>query len=393
MPDPDSPPPEPTGGWTNEYRIPRGPATPSLGDRLRNRIRSEGPLAFPEFMAAALYDPEEGYYAKGSRQVGRAGDFFTSVSVGPLFGELLARRFAREWRGWGSPARWRIIEFGSHDGKLAADVLAGLLKINPAAYAAVEYVIPEPLPMLQQAQRETLGKFGDRVVHVSDLLGVAEDPLPGIAFGNEVLDALPFHVVEWRDGHWRDCRVALDDDGIFQWQLGESIADPSVAAALTEIGTVFPDGYRTEVRVNFHDFMEPALRCLSKGLLLWIDYGFERTDYYHPQRTQGTLRTFSNHRAGEDPLANPGEIDITAHVDFTAVAEAAVALGCKPKPLRDQGGWLTELAREWLLELEGNPQPSLLRQFQTLIHPSQLGRSFQVMELEVRRMDAHIHPD
>ncbi len=371
----------------------RGPATPSLAERLRNRIRSEGPLPFPEFMAAALYDPADGYYAKGSRQVGRAGDFFTSVSVGPLFGELLARRFAREWRGWGSPARWRIIEFGSHDGKLAADVLAGLLKIDPAAYAALGYVIPEPLPMLQQAQRETLGKFGERVVHAVDLLGLAEDPLPGIAFGNEVLDALPFHVVEWRDGRWCDCRVALDDDVNFQWQLGESIADPSVAADLTEIGAAFPDGYRTEVRVNFQHFMEPALRCLSQGLLLWIDYGFGRSDYYHPQRTQGTLRTFSNHRAGDDPLANPGEIDITAHVDFTAVAEAGVALGCQPAPIRDQGGWLTDLARDWLLELEGNPQPSLLRQFQTLTHPGHLGLKFQVMEIEVRKMDAYVHPD
>ena len=115
--------------------------------------------------------------------------------------------------------------------------------------------------------------------------------------------------------------------------------------------------------------------------MLWTDYGFARPEYYHPGRTSGTLRTFSKHRAGEDPLSAPGETDITAHVDFTAIALAASDLGGRPTVFRDQGSWLTQTARDWLLEWEDNPQASSLRQFQTLTHPAHLGGHFHVLEI------------
>lgn len=332
-------------------------------------------------MAAALYEPELGYYARGTRQVGRGGDFFTSVSVGPLFGNLLARRFLREWRELGSPGKWRIIECGAHDGTLAADVLGAVKQLDAAAFAALEYVICEPLARLQAAQRETLGKFGAMVVFAKGPDSLVENPLPGVVFGNELLDALPFHVVEWRCGGWCECLVGLDSMENFTWQTNDAITDPLLLEALAPLGGNFPEGYRTEVRTNFRSFLEPLTRCLSSGLLLWPDYGFARPEYYLPERHQGTLRTFSNHSAGEDPLLTPGEIDITAHVDFTAVAEAARALGCHIRAFRNQGTWLTETGREWLLSLEGAPPTDLLRQFQTLTHPSHLGGSFHLIEL------------
>lgn len=331
-------------------------------------------------MATALYEPELGYYARGTRQVGRGGDFFTSVSVGPLFGELLARRFLRHWRESGGPDRWRIIECGAHDGTLASDVLTALSKLDPPAFKGLEYAIPEPLARLQDAQRETLRRFGKQVLFLEQPCPLATDPLPGIAFGNELLDALPCHVIEWRDGRWAECRVTMADDGGLVWSSAE-IVDPLVRAALAALGGGFPQGYRTEIRTGYEAFLAPLVRSLDSPLMLWIDYGFERRDYYHPARAAGTLRTFSNHRAGDDPLAAPGETDISAHVDFTAVAEAAASLGGHASALRNQGAWLTEIAREWLLEQEGNPQTALLRQFQTLIHPAQLGGSFQVLEL------------
>lgn len=116
-------------------------------------------------------------------------------------------------------------------------------------------------------------------------------------------------------------------------------------------------------------------------MLLWLDYGFARPDYYHPARHQGTLRTFSRHRAGDDPLRDPGEIDITAHVDFTAVAEAAIALGCRPRLFRNQGSWLIAAGRDWLLGMEDQPDAGLLRQFHTLTHPAQLGGRFHALEV------------
>jgi SAM-dependent MidA family methyltransferase len=359
---------------------------------LHERIQREGPLRFADFMAAALYDPQLGYYARETRQVGRGGDFFTSVSVGPLFGELLARRFLREWQESGSPENWRIIECGAHDGTLAADILAAITRLAPAALAALEYVIPEPLPLLREAQGKTLAGFEKNTRFLTAADELFSHPLPGIAFGNELLDALPFHVVEMHPGGWRECRVATDPNGGFIWENDQPVTDPHLRDALAALGSAFPNGYRTEVRTNFFDFLAPLTRCLSSGLLLWPDYGFARPEYYDPRRTSGTLRTFSKHRASDDPLKTPGEIDITAHLDFTAVAEAAIALGCHPTAFQNQGSWLTGISRDWLLSLEGNPDPSALRQFQTLTHPAHLGGSFHVLELSWNHPGREIPP-
>jgi len=183
-----------------------------------------------------------------------------------------------------------------------------------------------------------------------------------------------------RSGHWLERLVALDTDGSFAWKTGE-ITDRVLLDALAPLGEDFPDGYRSEVRTSFVSLLDALARSLHHGLMLWADYGFARPDYYHPDRTTGTLRTFANHRAGEDPLENPGLSDITAHVDFTAVAEAALALGGRPVDFRNQGSWLIDTARAWLLELEGHPQPSFARQFQTLTHPDHLGGRFHILEL------------
>jgi SAM-dependent MidA family methyltransferase len=344
-------------------------------------IRRDGPLPFADFMALVLYHPDLGYYAREPRQVGRDGDFFTSVSVGPLFGALLARRFIKEWNELGSPPRWRIVECGAHDGTLAADILRAISRLDAAAFSSVEYVISEPLPRLREAQRETLAGF------LTNTRFVSGERSPGIAFGNELLDALPFHVVERRDNSWQACLVGMNDDG-FHWETG--IVDPEIRKALDKLGNDFPEGYRTEIRTNIGEFLEPLTRCLSTGVLIWFDYGFARPELYHPDRVKGTLRTFSNHRAAEDPLAGIGEIDITAHVDFTAVAEAAMSLGAIPTCFRNQGTWLTEIGREWLLTLEGQPSAEGLRQFQTLTHPAHLGGSFHVLELALNRPEATI---
>jgi SAM-dependent MidA family methyltransferase len=381
MPDSKSSPPLHAATLDKLYRRTGVSATPALGCLLRERITADGPLDFREFMASALYHPELGYYAREPRQVGRDGDFFTSVSVGPLFGELLARRFLHWWQTAGNPENWRLIECGAHDGTLAADILAALHRLKPAAFAALEYAIPEPLPRLQAAQQLNLAPFAGRTRFPASSAELAAQPLPGIAFGNEVLDALPFQLVEWQGAGWNLCQVGRGPDGGFCWASKPAAADPTLAAALAPLGNDFPVGYRSEVRTGYAGFFAPLLESLSSGLLLWLDYGFARPEYYHPARRQGTLRTFSHHRAADNPLLAPGDIDITAHVDFTAAAEAAIALGCRPLLFRNQGAWLTEVARDWLLGMEGNPDPALLRQFKTLTHPAQLGGRFHALEI------------
>jgi len=371
MSDPESTPPRHAGKCQNDYLNEPPAATPSLEAMIHGRIKTEGALSFSDFMALALYEPEQGYYAKEPRQVGRGGDFFTSASVGPLFGELLARRFLAWWQQLEIQGPWRIVECGAHDGTLANDILSTLQRLNETAFNAIEYVIVEPLPRLQQAQRETLEKFSPQVKFVTSVEGLGV--LPGIVFGNELLDALPFDVIEWQENSWHECRVGAEA-GAFVWDVA------SEEISLPGLGSDFPEGYRTELRKGMRSFFEPLARVMGKSLFLWPDYGFARPDYYHPSRTEGTLRTFSKHRAAANPLESVGEIDITAHVDFTAVAEAALRLGADSLKFKNQGAWLTEVGRDWLLSLEGQVQPGLLRQFQTLTHPAHLGGSFHVLE-------------
>lgn len=376
---------------SQEYPIGPPPATPSLEDLLHGKIRARGPLSFPDYLMDHLYHPELGYYPNAVRNIGRSGDFFTSVSVGPLFGELLARRFLRHFREIGGPTRWRLIECGAHDGSLAADVLGALQRLDPAACSGLEYVIPEPLETLRRAQQDRLAGFSDKLRFPASLDELAADPRPGLAFGNELLDALPFHVVEHRDGRWLECRVAIGTGDKLTWKSME-IEDPRLAAALEKIGVDFPNGYRTEVRTCYADFLAPLARALDQGRMIWPDYGFARADYYHPDRRSGTLRTFQDHRAGEDPFVSPGSCDVTAHVDFTAVAEAATTLGGRAVEFTRQGTWLTGIAREWLMDQEGKPDAAALRQFQTLTHPAHLGGSFQVIELSWQALPAPTDP-
>jgi len=334
-------------------------------------------------MARALYHPRDGYYARGPGQVGRDGDFFTSVSVGPLFGGLLARRFLRWWGDAGCPERWRILELGAHDGTLAVDILSMIAVLAPQAYCALDYVICEPLDTLRESQRAMLGKRKHPVAWVRDVSELATDPLPGIAFGNELLDALPFHVATFRDGAWHEIGVAVDlkkPESLAWCELGP--AGGALAAALKRIDVShLPDGYRTEVRTNLAALHADIAKAISHGMVVWIDYGFARPEYYDPARTQGTLRTFSRHVAGENPLVNPGHADITAHVDFTAVAEDAAEVGFALACFQNQGAWLIREARDWLESIDGEPDLPAIRQFQTLTHPAHLGARFHVIEL------------
>jgi SAM-dependent MidA family methyltransferase len=261
------------------------------------------------------------------------------------------------------------VECGANDGSLAADILAAL-----GSSPGLEYTIVEPLPLLAAAQHERLPAA--RILASPDEL--AADPLPSFVLGNEVIDALPFHLIE-SDGcalHLQG--VTLSPDGRFVWiDLGE--APPELVAGIP----LRPAGYRTEVRDCLPTFLAPLAAGMKGGRMLWLDYGFERDDYYHESRTTGTLRTFSRHRAAEDPLESPGEIDITAHVDFTALSAALSQAGGTVLRFEPQGRFLTEVARPWLLELEGRTDEATrkdLRAFQTLTHPGHLGSKFHGIE-------------
>lgn len=360
------------------YPKSKPPATSSLPAIIHRKISENGPITFADYMATALYHPQHGYYARSDRQVGRGGDFYTSVSIGPLFGKILARRFLNWWNENHQPNPWRIIEVGAHDGKLAFDILAELNQLSPQATAALQYAIPEPLPTLRQAQKKNLQPFHN-TFFPETLSELHQHPLPGIAFGNEIIDALPFHLIRMGDHHWTELLVTLNETNHLTFTTTDIPPDSPLAAHLPP--GQFPPNYQTEIRTNLAAFLGDLAKSLATGIMLFADYGFARPEYYDKSRNKGTLRTFSAHTAAEDPLATPGLRDITAHVDFTALTLAAATHGYHATDFRGQGPWLTDLARPILLAAENNPDPSFLRQFQSLTHPAHLGGSFHILEL------------
>ena len=362
------------------YPNPATPATsscPFIREKIDAELAKHGSISFPQFLNLALYDPEHGYYASSSSQVGRDGDFYTSVSVGPLFGQLLARRFIQWWKNHGKPSPWRILEIGAHDGKLAADILQTISILSPVAWQHLEYATVEPLPLLREAQQQRLSPLAAKLYLATDYQTLSENPLPGIAFGNEILDALPFHLIRRSENKWRELFVSEN------WELITQNIDPASAIGkkTTILGDAFPDDYQTEIRTNYPAFLDQISNSISDGMLLFIDYGFASPEYYDTHRTSGTLRTFSKHQAAEDPLADPGKRDITAHVDFTDLTREAETIAWHPTHFSSQGSYLTHLAAEMINDGEMN-DPKTIAQFRTLTHPAHLGASFHVIEFE-----------
>jgi len=232
-------------------------ATHTLREKIIEALALKASISFPEYLELVLYDPELGYYARPGTQVGRHGDFFTSVSVGPLFGQLLAQRFLTWWQENGRPQAWRILEMGAHDGALAADVATELHALSPEAWASMEYAIAEPLPRLRALQKEKRSQLVASFRSVKHLDELASQPLPGIAFGNEILDALPFHLVEFSAAKWHELHVTVQETGQFAFLRQDSLLAP--------LGENFPEGYRTELRTNFPNFLSNVSAAISNG--------------------------------------------------------------------------------------------------------------------------------
>jgi len=339
---------------------------PSLSDRIRQEIETQGPLPFSRFMDLALYDPLEGYYTSGRAAVGREGDFFTSVSIGPVFGAVLAGQFLEMWEALGCPPEFRLVEQGANDGRLSCDILKAL---SETPLARVPLIIIEPASILREKQAATLeGCDVQWVERAEDL-----HPFDGVHFSNELFDALPFDILEARAGAWHELQVHADALG-FSFQPA---AHPIQSIDLPPR----PDGYRTELRRHQRDLIETLCSRLRRGFLLAIDYGMPRAELLAPHRSGGTLACYAQHRRDEAPLESPGQKDITAHVDFTALAQDATACGLALEGYTDQHHFLVGASTGLLKSLNGAaPTPStlkILRSLRTLLHPETMGTQFK----------------
>ena len=248
-----------------------------LAAALCEEIARRGPIPFRDSMARALYDPAHGYYGSGRAKVGRSGDFFTNVSVGPLFGRLLARQFAEIWSRLGEPPEFAIVEQGAHHGDFAADVLTTLREVAPACLAATTYWIVEPLAALRAAQQARLTACPDDSDRVRWVESLSELPrFAGVHFSNELPDAFPVHRVVRRAAGWRERAVNFDGERFVF--VDAPLSDAALAPALARLPEV-PEGYETEVNLAAPAWIAEVADRLERGFLLAIDYGYPRTAY------------------------------------------------------------------------------------------------------------------
>jgi len=348
-----------------------------LAEALRAEIAQRGPISFRDFMARALYDPDYGYYGAGKARVGRGGDFFTNVSVGPLFGRLLGRQFVEMWRRLGEPADFVLVEQGAHRGDCAADILAALREFDAACFAATTLWLVEPLTALRKIQGERLSEFGTEKVHWADTL--ADLPsFRGVHYSNELLDAFPVHRICWRSNRWVERCVGFQE-GHFVF-VDSEVSSEALRAYLAALPPV-PADYETEVNLAVAPWLTEVESRLQAGYVLAIDYGYAREEYYRPERTDGTLSAYTAHQREPDPLQRTGEIDLTAHVDFTTLAEAAAPLGLQLAGFTDQHHFMVGLSRLHFPDDQALTAASQkeLRAFKTLMHPGLMGRSFHAI--------------
>ena len=348
------------------------------------------------FMDLALYDSERGYYARAAQRSGRAGDFFTSVDVGPIFGELVEAQLAEMSAILNSKfhiPHFDLVEAGAGNARLAADILASARAHHPRFYESLRLHLVEASGEARAAQHATLGDMTDRLASSGDALPASFE---GVLLANELLDAFPVHQVVMRAHGLREVYV----DSATRGQTGVRPpsdrhlspllhlvegppSTPALAEYLDRLGVTLEPGWRAEINLRAVDWIREAARRLRRGFIVLIDYGHDARELYSLTHAAGTLTTFARHRSSgpesspDAPawLRNPGEQDLTAHVDFTSVRAAAEAEGMTTIAFLDQTYFLLGL----LPELR-NPQ-SAIRNVKTLVMPGGLGSTHKVLIL------------
>lgn len=348
--------------------------------------QSGGAISFARYMELALMAPGLGYYSAGSRKFGEQGDFVTAPEISPLFSRCVARQCVQVLNGLreaddrNAPQAVDILEFGAGTGVMAADVL---LELEQQQSLPDHYYILELSADLRQRQHDTLTARASHLLQrVYWLDALPDQPLRGVILANEVLDAMPVHRIHIKAGVAQEYFVGWKDEQ-FVWQLHQ-IGHPALQQRLEAL-TQTVNEYTTEVNLAMEAWLRSLATVLAQGLVLLIDYGFPRAEYYHPQRSEGTLMCHYRHRAHADPFVYPGLQDITAHVDFTAVAEAAVESGFDLAGFTPQGHFLlscglTDMLAD-LAEPESTTYLALVQQVRTLTSPEQMGELFKVMAL------------
>lgn len=367
-----------------------------LSALLREEIASHGPMPFSRFMERCLYAPGLGYYSAGKTKFGADGDFVTAPELGTLFARCVVRAFGPVLASLGPEAD--VLEIGGGSGAFAE---AALRALDAAGRAPRRFMILEPSADLRERQRERLQANlpADLAARVSWLDGPLETEWEGVIFANEVIDALPTTRITAREGEIYEEHVVLDGDGRFM--RSDRPADALVRGAVRhverDLGRDFADGYRTEILPQLPYWMQAVAGTLRRGAMLFVDYGYTRGEFYLPERTDGTLRAFYRHRAHNDAFHLPGLQDLTASVDFTALAEAGNNAGFGVAAYLSQARFLIAAGLQDVFEddylrlTDEAARFRLSQEVKKLTLPDQMGERFQVM-MFARDIDPGVLP-
>lgn len=335
---------------------------------------SGGWITFARFMELALYAPGLGYYSAGTGKFGEAGDFVTAPEISPLFGQTLARQLAQVIRLTGGD----VLEVGAGSGRLAAQLLPELETLGALP---ARYLILEVSADLRERQQRLLARLAPHLAARLAWLDALPHSFTGLVLGNEVLDAMPVHAVAWRADGLFERGVANEGDG-FVWSERPLTSGPLLEAAAR---LNLPAGYVSEIGPAARGFIASLAGVLEKGVILMLDYGFGESEYYHPQRSQGTLVCHTRHHAHDNPFHLPGLQDITAHVDFSAIARTGLAHGLELFGYTSQARFLincgiTDVLGRTPAEDAAAYLP-LAAQVQKLLSPAEMGELFKVIAL------------
>ncbi len=362
-------------------------------------IRSTGPITFARFMELALYHPRFGYYMRaaepqagigsdhigpnriGPNRIGWSGDYYTGFDVHPLLARALARQIGQidEQLGWPDP--FTVVEMGPGKGLLAREVLTACDSDNPSLAARLRYLMVERSPAMVAAQRDNLAPWlqTPRVSWLNGLADLQDGAVTGMMLSNELVDAFPVHRIRMVGGKPQELYVAAAG-GRFVEQTGPlstpALADYLRRLAAMEIG--LPDGYTTEINLQAIAWMREVARVLGRGVAITIDYGHTARDLYGPDRTRGTLLCYARHQAFEDPYVRVGMQDMTAHVNFTALATAGGEGGLRVTGFTNQTSFLMGLGAEQLLA-SLDPESPELQSAIHLLRPDGMGRTFKIL--------------
>lgn len=360
--------------------------TQSLRDQIEQEIRERGPMPFSRYMEICLYDPAAGYYTRNAEQFGKAGDFYTSSDVHAVFGRLLSRKFDEMWRALGAPAGIELLELGPGRGLFARDVLDWSRKKFPDFFAALHYTLQESSPALREKLAQNLrhqieaGKAALGPLEYSQITRSSDHPItpsPLIVFANEFFDALPVEILSSQG----KLHLALEDGHLREVWLPPT---PAELEFLDRYGVHPEAGERIEVPLLAQHSMTSIARSITRGFLIVIDYGYTRAQQLAGHH-RGTLMAYRQHSASPNPYQAPGEQDITAHVNFTALAAAASDAGMRLQPLCTQSQFLMEIGEknQFADAFEDCTLPQerakVALQLKHLVTPAGMGENFQVL--------------